>query len=196
MATEVPINSIINLNVPAHVPDGFTDPQVRAAVEMFINAQNNLLRTFEQYVAPTQKDMTTWSSLVASDTLLKYFSGRIYKVASENINFGDFVNLHDVAGVCNVRKANASSGTVRPARGYCSTVGGVLIGEIGEFILSQGLLTIGGVACGQAIFLSTSPGLATITAPVGAGQLEQFLGVGVETNLVHVDISLGQYIQH
>lgn len=190
------INSILNINLPANAPDGFTDPEVRASVEMFINILQSFLDGFERYVGATQKDITTWNSLLPSDTLIRHQPGRLYLPASEILNFGEFINLHSNAGVLNARKANGTSGTVRPAHGYCSTSAGIGIGVRGEVTLSQGILVISGVTPGQAIYISTSAGQATATPLTGAGQLEQYLGIGVGNNLAYIDISLGQYIQH
>lgn len=196
MAGNVNLNSIINLNIPAVVPDGFQNPEVRSAVEMFLNSMNNLLRSVEQYSGITQKDITTWNSIIPSDTLLRHQLGRFYVEASEDIPLNNFINLHNVAGVTKARKAQGTAGTVRKAHGFCSTTGGMLTGNIGEVILSQGLVAIGGVAPGQDIFLSLVAGVPGLVALTGAGQLEQYLGTGVATNLVYIDISMGQFIQH
>jgi hypothetical protein len=190
------VNSVINLNIPSSVPDGFTTPEVRSAVELFLTMMSNMQAEFERYVGATQKDMTLWSSLTPSDTLLRHQAGRLYVIASENLNSGDFVNLFDNGGVLTARKSNATSGTVRPARGFCSTAGGILLGAIGEVILSQGLLTISGIVSGQAIFTAKTAGQATVAAPTGVGELEQFLGFGIASNLAYIDISQGNYIQH
>lgn len=191
-----PTNSIVNLSLPDKAPEQFTDPQARSAVELFIVSLNNMLREFERYVGATQKDVTLWSSLLASDTLIRHEAGRFYVQASENIAFGDLINLHNVAGVCNIRKANAAAGLVKPARGFCSTTAGILTGAFGEVILSQGLLAISGVVAGDTVYLSTSPGQGSLTPAVGAGQLEQFVGFGVASNLVQIDITHGSYLQH
>ena len=200
MSQNQKINSLVDLGTPASVPEEFTDPQVRAAVELTINGQQNLLRIIEQYLGITQKDITLWANFVASDTLLRHEQGRFYVTASENIAFNELVNIHNVAGVANVRRANATAGTVRPARGYCNSVtsadSGIQTGEKGEVILSQGLIALGGIVAGDAIYLSTTAGGYSTVAPVGVGQLEQFVGVGVGTNIAYIDISLGSYIQH
>lgn len=196
MANNVNINSIINLNLPAVVPDAFQNPEVRAAVELFLNTFNNLLRSIETFSGITPKDVTTWDVLGPSDTLLRYQLGRLYPIASEDIPFGSFVNLHDVGGDLRARKANAAAGSVRPARGYCSQDGGIVTGDRGEIILSLGLVGIAGVAPGQEIFLSTAAGVATLVAPVAAGTLTQFLGIGVATDIVYVDIASGIYRQN
>lgn len=194
--TNTPTNSLVNLSLPDKAPEQFTDPQARSAVELFIVSLNNMLREFERYVGATQKDVTLWSSILASDTLIRHEAGRLYAKASENIAFGDFINLHNVAGICNIRKANAAAGIVKPARGFCSTTAGIAIGAFGEVILSQGLLTISGINPGDAVYLSTSPGQGSLTPAVGAGQLEQFIGFGVASNLVQIDITQGSYLQH
>jgi hypothetical protein len=196
MPTGSSINSVINLNIPATVPDAFENPEVRAAVELFLNTLNNLLRNLELFGGISPKDVTTWNDLLPSDTLLRHQLGRLYPIANETLAFGSFINLHNNAGVINARKANAASGLVKPAHGYCSQAGGITAGNRGEIILSQGLLGIGGVSPGAPIYLSTTPGVATLVAPTGAGQLEQFLGIAVATDIVYIDISLGQYIQH
>lgn len=189
-------NSVINLNLPSSLSESFQDLEVRALADVVTTSLNNFLREFERFVQATQKDITLWPSLVPSDTLLRHQLGRFYAVAGEALAFGDLINLYNNGGVINLRKCNGASGLVKPAHGYCSTANGVAIGAIGEYILSQGLLTISGILPGQAIYLSTSPGQATATPLTGAGQLEQFIGIGVASNIAYIDISLGQYIQH
>lgn len=196
MASTTPTNSIINLGLPAIAPDSFVDPQVKAAVEIFITGMNNFLREFERYSGVTQKDISLWSSQLPSDTLLRHQLGRLYVPAFENLIFGDVTNLIFSGGILKARKADATAGSIKPASGFCSTASGILAGSTGEIILSQGLCTITGVFPGDRLFLAPSPGQATTTPPTGAGQLEQFLGLGVAINLAYFDISMGQYIQH
>lgn len=190
------INSSINIGLPAEAPQGFKHPEVRAAVDLLIQTANNLIRQVEQYCGVTQKDPSLWSSLIPQETLLRQNLGRLYCIAGVNIAFGEFVNLYDDAGVLKARLAEATSGNVRKAHGYCSTSGGIAIGTSGEIILSQGLLAIAGIAPGQNIFLSTTPGIPSVVAATAAGQLEQFLGFGVATNLAYIDIATGPYVQH
>jgi len=190
------LNSIINLALPSSAPENFSDPQVRGAVDLFLVSLNNLLREIERFLGVTQKDITLWDSLLVSDTILKHQLGRLYVTAFENLISGDLINLFLDAGILKARRANATAGSVRPAYGFCSTANGILAGTIGECILSQGLVTITGVTIGDRLFLSTSPGQATTSPPGGAGELEQFVGIGLATNIAYMDISMGQYIQH
>lgn len=190
------ISSLVNLYLPAAAPDSFQDPEVRAAVDLMLTGLNNFLRAFEAYTGATQKDMTLWSSLTPSDTIISGQHRRLYAVAAENLAYGDFINLVNSAGVLNIRKSNGAAGLVKPAHGWCSTSGGIAIGARGEVILKTGLLAIAGLAPGQAIYQSATPGLASTTPLTAAGQLEQFIGIGVASNLAYIDISMGQYIQH
>lgn len=194
MAT-TPTNSIINLGLPSVTPDSFSDPQVKAAVELFLNGMNNLLREIERFTGMTQKDISLWSTVVPTDTLLAHNLRRLYVTAFENLILGDVINLFNDAGTLKARKANAAAGLVKPADGFCSTTAGILAGSRGEVILYSGITIITGVSRGDRLFLSTSPGQATLVAPVGAGQLEQFLGIGVDTNIVFMNIA-GKYLQH
>jgi len=190
-------NSAINLALPVSPPDSLKSPEVLSVYRALITSSNNLLAAIEQFVGVTQKTIDLWSQLLPQDTILRHLAGRFYVKFSEAMVFGDFVNIHNVAGVANARKANAASGLVKPARGYCNVIDGVAAGSFGEVILSQGFFVISGLVSGQAIYLSvTTPGLATTVPPSAAGELEQFLGFGIASNLAYIDISQGTYIQH
>lgn len=186
------LNSSIDLGTPDTPPDGIKNPEVRGVYEFVINTINNLVRSIEQFVGITTKDITQWPQLVPTDTLLRHQAGRLYAIASENIVFGAFINLHNAAGVLNVRNADSLG---KPAHGYCN-IQGVVAGARTEVILSQGILPIGGLLPGQAIYLSHVLGVASTVPDVAAGRIEQFLGIGVAPGIAYIDISLGQYIQH
>lgn len=195
MAEFAGINSSINIGLPASVPENFQNPEVRALYELMSTVISNFHKTIEQYVGITQKDITLWSSLQPTDTLLRHQAGRLYTIAGENLSAGHLINLYADAGLLKARRADAAAGLVKPCHGYCSTSGGILSGETGEFILSQGILAISGVTVGQLLFLSTTPGLATASVLSGAGQLRQFIGIGVATDLAYIDIATGPYLQ-
>ena len=190
------VNSQINLGLPQNAPEGFVDPQIRAAVELYLQVMNQLLTALETFSGITQKDVSLWNSLQPTDTLLRQNTGRFYLIAGENLSLGDLINLYDDVGVCKARKANAASGLVKPANGYWNVSGGTLLGAFGEAILSQGIIGVPGILSGQAIYLSTTPGTASITPPTGAGQLEQYIGVGIANDIAYIDIATGPYVQH
>lgn len=186
------INSQINLGLPSEAPEIFTQPQVKASVDLFINGLNNLLRAFEQFGGITQKPEEDWSTITPQDTLLRQNSGRFYLQASEALPFGSLINIHDSGGV----RARLASSDGKPAHGYCNVQGGVDAGEDCEVILGMGLVGIGGITPGQNLYLSASPGLAALSPDLGAGRIEQFVGLAIGNDLAYIQITLGQYIQH
>src|SRR2546430_7524269 len=190
MAQNLLINSLINLGLPDKSPDGVKDPEVRAVYEFIIRAFNSFQRGIEQFSGITTKDITQWSQLQPSDTLFRQNLGRFYVLANEAIAAGAFVNLLNVAGVCKVQNANSIG---KPAHGYCNVAGGVLAGNFTEIILGQGMLAIGGVNPGDALYLSNNPGLAALAHDVADGRIAQYLGVGVAPGVAYIDITLGQY---
>lgn len=189
------INSVINLSLPVAPPEIFTNPQVVAAVKMYINGTNTLLRAIEQYLGVTQKDIALWQYLQPADTLLAHQLNRLYVVAGEALSFGSFVNLYNDAGTLKARKGNSTT-YLKPAGGFCSVVGGAALGDVTEVILGAGILPIIGIAPSQSIYLSTTGGVASVTPDTAAGHLEQFLGFGIETDVAYVCISQGVWIKH
>lgn len=85
---------------------------------------------------------------------------RFYANASQNINAGQMVNFHNVAGVLNARKAGASSLTTM-CRAFCNTT--VLAGAYGEFILMGVLPGLSSLVPGALIYLSDTAGLISTT---------------------------------
>lgn len=94
--------------------------------------------------------------------------------SSENLAAGDFVNFHNSSGI-KVRKADASS-NAKWAAGFvsASTLSGANATVYG---LSNKNSNLTGMTVAADQWLSTTPGQLTATAPSGAGQLVQRLGV-------------------
>lgn len=190
-------NSLIQLGLPASVPDNLTNPEIVSAYKILSSGILNLLRAFEQYGGVTAKDVTEWDYLSPDDTILVSNLYRLYVKASENLNYYDFVNFHNVAGVLNVRKATSYDGAApRRAHGFCNIAGGVLSGNKTEVIVKTGIIPITGILPGQEIYLSTTAGVASLTPDTTAGHLEQHLGTGIASDLAFIDISTGTFIQH
>lgn len=108
---------------------------------------------------------------------------RFYCIANEAIIQGAAVNLFNFGGSLAARNANATDNT-KPAIGYCSQVGGLLSGQVGEFVLVDGMVTVsaGGLVPGAGYYLSTTPGAYTSVAPVALGNISQQLGFAVNSN--------------
>lgn len=194
MTQQLNLNSIVNLGLPADLSNNFRNPEVKALAEATFNSLNNLLRNIEQYCGMSPRDPSLWAVETPSDTLYRQNLGRFYGKASENIAVGAVINIFNNAGVVGVRNANSS--TAKPAAGYCNVSTGVLAGAYGEFILSQGLMPIAGINPGDRLFLSAVNGLIQVGPDVTAGHIEQFIGLGIASGIVYVDITLGTWIQH
>lgn len=97
--------------------------------------------------------------------------------AGEALSVGNLVNIYTDTGVAKMRKANATDAT-KPAHGF--VLSNIPNGGSGTFY-APGQLNIGvaGLTPGAVLYLSTSAGGATATAPLGAGNLKQVVGVAL-----------------
>lgn len=175
------INSLINLGIPQDAPDSIKNPEVRSIYYTFMQSINNLIRYVEQYCGVTQKDITQWSSLTPSDTILPQNLRRLYVKANVALSYGHFVNLYDSGTALEARKAD--SGIPLVAHGYVNVATGAAAGDMTEVIVMEGLVTIAGVVRGTSYFLA--PNGLVANAP---GVKKQFIGFGVATNLLAVCI--------
>lgn len=102
-------------------------------------------------------------------------------VASETLAAGDFVNVWDDAGTPKVRKADAT------AEGKECT-GFVLAGfasAASATVYFEGQNTqLSGLTAGARMYLSTTPGAATATAPSATGNVVQALGEAISTTVL------------
>jgi hypothetical protein len=93
--------------------------------------------------------------------------------ATEALADGDFVNLYDNSGTPSVRKADATTNG-KPANGFVlsSFASGATVQ-----VYKRGLNShLTGLTCGQIMFLATTAGQATPTAPSGSANLVQEIG--------------------
>ncbi len=116
-------------------------------------------------VADANKIVSTDGTGKVNSTLLPAGIGASTKTfpATEALAAGNFVNIHDNAGVASVRKADASNS--RPANGFVSAAAASGESAItylaGENTNSSGLT----VGTGKAFLSGTTPGQATMTPP-------------------------------
>lgn len=192
------VNSIVNLGLPDAAPDDFKQQESISLYKLLVQSVTNLLTAIETYCGISQKSMTQWSLFKPSDTLRRQNLGRLYVIASETIGYGAFVNLYNNAGVLTARNSNSSTG--KRAMGYCNVNNsqqiGMAAGQYGEVIINLGIIGIGGVAPGDLIYLAPTNGQVQIGPDTTVGHIEQYIGFGVATNLVSVNISGGTFIQH
>ena len=101
-------------------------------------------------------------------------------VASEDLSAGDLVNIYDNAGTATVRKADASN--VRRAHGFVKDA--VTSGANATVYLEGTITGKTGLTPGAAVYLGTTAGSLTATAPATAGQIVQEVGAAVSATEV------------
>jgi hypothetical protein len=105
--------------------------------------------------------------------------------ASDNLAAGDFVNIWNDSSNFRVRKADASSPTTR-AHGF--VLAGVTSGQNATVYFEGSNTQVTGLTAGD-VYLSTTPGEVTQTAPTGTGEIAQQLGVSTSATVVNTEIS-------
>jgi len=183
-------NFVIPYTVPADLPPALL-PFLKPIYVGFQNIIQTLIR-FSGIAPRAPGDVL--GSLNDPTALLTNNSHRFYTQASETILQGAAINLFPQVGVLFVRNANASTSS-KPCDGFCSQQGGIAAGGIGEVILNNGVNTsLSGLVAGSRYFLSTTNGLLTVTAPVAAGNLQQSLGIAIDSQ--SLVFFTGAQVQH
>lgn len=188
-------SSVINFQLPLS-PDSKTPPAILSAINPLYAAMQQIFLALTNNCGISSQPVNLWSQFATQapdQTVLAANMGRVYLTPSEDIALGAAFSLWNNAGVFSARNANATNNT-KPADGFCSTPGGLLAGVVGEFILARGMVSINGVVAGTRYYLSTVNGLITAVAPVAAGNIEQYLGVGFPNNQFHFNAHY--WIQH
>jgi hypothetical protein len=103
--------------------------------------------------------------------------------ASETIAAGDFVNIWNSGGA-RVRKADATTAG-KEAHGFA--LAGITSGASGPVYFEGRNTGVTGQTIGANVFLSTTPGLATATAPSAAGNVVQRLGVAISATEINFE---------
>lgn len=105
-------------------------------------------------------------------------------IASEALSAGDFVNIHDVAGVISVRKADANNN--RKADAY--VLANVLLAGAATCYYGDVNNQLSALTLATDYFLSETAGAVTDTPPTASGSLVQRLGVTRSATELVVDI--------
>ena len=187
--------SPIDTRLPTAVPDHFTQPESREMYELFQASLANLSEGVTKYTGAAARPVSEQSTVDPQDSLFWQNLNRLYVPCSEDLTFGSFVNLYNNAGGLTARKANATNNT-KPAFGWCNTTAGTLSGGTTEIIIKGGLCRgVGGLTIGQRYWLSTTNGIIANGPAVAAGNIEQYLGVALGSQLLFVDVAFN-FIQH
>ena len=102
--------------------------------------------------------------------------------ASENLAAGDFVNVHNSAGA-RVRKADATT-TGKEAHGFVLSA---VSSAANATVYFEGTNTAVTGQTPGTVFLATTAGGATGTAPSGSGNVVQKLGVAVSATAINFE---------
>ena len=97
--------------------------------------------------------------------------------ASENLAAGDFVNIWNDSGVVKVRKADATTAG-KQAHGF--VLASVTATDPATVYFEGSNTQAGGTLVGGEVYLSTTPGIPTSTAPTGSGNVQQVVGFCVD----------------
>lgn len=103
--------------------------------------------------------------------------------ASENLAAGDWVNVHNVSGSARVRKADATSAG-KEADGF--VLAAVTSGANATVYFEGTNTQVSGQTPGP-VFLQTTAGAGGATAPSGAGNVVQRLGVATAAGAVNFE---------
>lgn len=104
-------------------------------------------------------------------------------VTSENLAAGNYVNIYDNAGTVTARKADATTAG-KEAHGF---VLAATTSPAAALVYHEGANTgVTGMTGGQ-VFLSTTPGLGTATAPSGSGNVVQRIGIATAATSVNFE---------
>jgi len=103
--------------------------------------------------------------------------------ASEALAAGDYVNIHSVSSDFRVRKADAAT----EGKGVNGFVLSAVANGANATVYFEGTNTqVTGQTPGT-VWLSTTPGLGTATAPAGSGNVVQQVGVAVASTAVNFE---------
>ena len=109
---------------------------------------------------------------------LDSYTGVVFATASVDISAGMLTNFYDGGGILNAQKANATDST-KPAQAFA--LGDIKSGQEGPFRQIGNAAFFSGLTPGKKLYLSTTDGVWTVTAPAVAGNLVQEVGVAVST---------------
>jgi len=106
-------------------------------------------------------------------------------VSSESLAAGNFVNIYNDAGTPKCRKADATTAG-KHAHGF--VLAAVTAPAVALVFLEGANTAVTGAAAGD-VFLSTTAGLSTSTAPSAAGNAVQRLGVATSATSINFEPS-------
>lgn len=170
------------------------DPPNAASIEEIYSFSKQVIQAFIDVCGTDPQQQLIWPQLAGNpNTVRRGNLGRFYVQASEAILGYNAVSLHNVGGFIRARNANAANNS-RPCDGFTGDVSGIAVGSVGEVILHSGVAQFSGLVPGTRYYLDTTNGIVTAVKPVAAGNIEQYVGVALDST--HLAFNLGGWIQH
>lgn len=174
------LNSPLSIALPQDAVG--TPKELQPYLQDVYNAIYQLQLAFVNFVGIAPQPQSAWPQLTAAQSVFAQNGHRVYLQATEIITAGAMVNVFNSGGVAKVRNANALNNT-KPCHGFCNVAAGAANGDFLEVIMFKGLCTLfAGLTPGQEYWLSTTNGLIAAAPAVAAGNIEQFLGVALDSS--------------
>ena len=104
-------------------------------------------------------------------------------IASEALSAGNFVNIYNNAGIANARKADATT-SGKEVHGF--VLAAVASGASATVYFNGTNTAVTGATPGN-VFLATTAGSFTSTAPSGAGNVVQYIGCAVSATAINLE---------
>lgn len=160
-------------------PDVFNDLiSIRLAIR-------TLQTALDRYTGALGEDPNYWANATPNQFVLLQNISRVYCQANANITYGQMVHFTNTAGTLRAELSDATDIT-KPARAFCSIIGGILSGNFGEFILIGINSAYVGLTPGLEYYAAIVPGSLTSVIPVTTGNLIQKVGYALSpTQLYH-----------
>lgn len=187
-------SSSVNFNIPSTIPEN-TPEGMKGIMNDILTWFQGIIKALVNNCGIGPQLPSQWAAYAQTpgSTFLAANMGRMYAIALEPIQQGALVNFVLDSGLLKAQNANATN-NAKMCNAYCSTPGGLVAGAPGEFIQGRGSIAITGLTVGAKYYLSRVNGLVTASAPVAAGNIEQYVGFAAQTNLLIFHTCF--YIQH
>jgi hypothetical protein len=169
------------------LPAGQKDASFNLVLPLY-QAMNSLAQSLSvvgglvDYSQAELADRSQWASISSQN------HNKIFALATTDMLFGQIVNLVLSGGKISMQLADATDDT-KPAHGIVNQPQGILTGEYGEVVLSQGYVQgISGTTFGATYYLS-AVGLVQTIRPSAVGTIIQAVGTGFGTAGFYLNIS-------
>ena len=157
------------------------NPEVYVELLRMRNAFKLLQGALDTYTGALSEDQQYWNQATPATTTRVQNIARVYLQAAEDIGLAQVVTLIASGTTSVVYKADATAAG-KLVRAFCSTPNGVTAGSFGEFILYGINPFYSGLTPGSTYYLSTTPGLISVSPPSTLGNIVQKVGYAIDQN--------------